>query len=232
MKLHRHALATALLALLIAATGCAGEADQGEGKESSQGTSIEASAEHEALTMMTFTHEYEAFYTALKERYPEINIEFVSYDGHDSTNYGQTLLQAGKITDIFSASLPPGDTDLMKDNLVDLSGDHYINNLAISTLRDVTVDGGVYMIPTNLSFYGVYYNKTLFEEQGWSVPNSLDEVEALIPEIEAAGCTVSEMINSTVPASTYTYFYNSEAGDFFNTADYHADMEPDKAPNE
>lgn len=204
------ALVAALLALPVALTGCSSTAEQG---------STASSSDHEALTWMTFTHEYEDFYNALKEKYPEVNIEFVSYSGHDSTNYGATLLEAGEITDIYSASLPPENTDLMKENLLDLSGDDYINNLSINTLSDVTVDGGVYMVPTNLSFYGVYYNKTLFEKNGWEVPNSLDEVEALIPQIEAAGCTVSTLKGALNGLSFFTYFYNTEAGDFFSTVD-------------
>ena len=35
----------------------------------------------------------------------------------------------------------------------------------------------LYSIPKNYETMIYFYNKTLFEENGWSVPNNLEEVE-------------------------------------------------------
>ncbi len=49
------------------------------------------------------------------------------------------------------------------------------------------VDGTLYSLPTQQETMVVYYNQTLFEEQGWEVPATLEEMRALAEEIAAAG---------------------------------------------
>ena len=45
--------------------------------------------------------------------------------------------------------------------------------------------GELYSIPKNYETMIYFYNKTLFEENGWSLPNNLEEVEALAAKIKA-----------------------------------------------
>lgn len=186
-------------------------------------TSGETEQEHEALTMITYDTNYEAFEEALHEAYPEINIEFISYDGYDSTDYACTQLKAGDISDIFMVKITP-DEDLQKENLIDLSGESFITNLSLGLLSDVTVDGAVYLMPSNYSFRGIYYNKTLFEEHNWEVPDSFEELEALIPQIEAAGVTVSECCTEYL-GSSFAYFFDIAAPDYIATLDGQSWME-------
>src|SRR5690606_24686559 len=49
------------------------------------------------------------------------------------------------------------------------------------------VDGELYSIPHELETLILYYNKTLFEENGWTPPTTMDELMALSEEIAAAG---------------------------------------------
>ncbi len=49
------------------------------------------------------------------------------------------------------------------------------------------VDGELYSIPNELETLVLYYNKTLFEANGWTPPTTIDEMVALATEIEAAG---------------------------------------------
>lgn len=47
----------------------------------------------------------------------------------------------------------------------------------VSAFYDMgTVDGSLYSIPGGLSSYGVFYNKAVLEENGWSVPNTYEEL--------------------------------------------------------
>ena len=48
-------------------------------------------------------------------------------------------------------------------------------------------EGKVYSIPLMYSVYGVWYNKTMFEEYGWQTPITWDEFFALCEQIKAAG---------------------------------------------
>ena len=48
------------------------------------------------------------------------------------------------------------------------------------------VDGKLYSVPMEVETLVLYYNKTLFEEKGWTPPTTIDELMALSEEIAAA----------------------------------------------
>lgn len=49
------------------------------------------------------------------------------------------------------------------------------------------VDGVLYSLPDEVETLVLYYNKTLFEEHGWQLPNTMDELVTLAAEIAEAG---------------------------------------------
>ena len=49
------------------------------------------------------------------------------------------------------------------------------------------VDGKLYSIPNEQETLVLYYNKTLFEEKGWTPPKTMDELMALAETIKADG---------------------------------------------
>ena len=49
------------------------------------------------------------------------------------------------------------------------------------------VDGKLYSIPNEVETLVLYYNKTLFEEKGWTPPKTLDELQTLSQTIDDAG---------------------------------------------
>ena len=52
------------------------------------------------------------------------------------------------------------------------------------------VEGQLYSLADELETLIMYYNKTLFEANGWTPPETMDELIALAEEVEAAGITV------------------------------------------
>lgn len=50
-------------------------------------------------------------------------------------------------------------------------------------------DGKLYALPKTYETLGLFYNKTLFDEHGWTPPTNIDELEALCDEMIAAGIT-------------------------------------------
>jgi raffinose/stachyose/melibiose transport system substrate-binding protein len=50
-----------------------------------------------------------------------------------------------------------------------------------------TVEGELYSVPHELESLILYYNKTLFEEKGWTPPNTTDELMTLAEQIAAEG---------------------------------------------
>lgn len=126
------------------------------------------------------------FVELLAQTCPDIELEFISYTGGNSTGYSWAQMRADDIPDIFITSMIL-DEELAKERLLDLSGCDFVNGFSTSLLDQVAIDGGVYLLPVSYSMYGIYYNKTLMEEHGWSVPSNVDELEALCGEIRAAG---------------------------------------------
>lgn len=145
---------------------------------------------HEPLTIMTAQNDYTEFAKAFKEAYPEVELQFISYSGQNATSYLHKILEAGKAPDIYTSNILP-DEELQKKYLIDLSVYDFIEKYNVSRLNECSVDGAVYMLPCNYYVLGIYYNKTLFEEHGWSVPTSFLELEELVPKIREANVEVA-----------------------------------------
>lgn len=61
------------------------------------------------------------------------------------------------------------------------------DRFAEGSLNLGTADGQLYSIPSQIETLVLYYNKTLFEQNGWEPPATLDELTALAEQAEAAG---------------------------------------------
>lgn len=74
------------------------------------------------------------------------------------------------LSDVLSMKVP-GENITVKEKLLD----GFINN----TVTNPYNNEKVYLMPVLYSPTGLFYNKTLFESKGWSVPNTWDELFAL-----------------------------------------------------
>lgn len=128
---------------------------------------------------------------AIEEKFPDIDIVFVQVSAgtQQAANMRQRLMN-GATGDMVISSTTLG-VDIGEvfsgEYFYDLSGCEFINNYSLASLRSNTVDGSVYQIPAANSGFGIFYNKTLFQEHGWSVPETKDEFFLLCDEISAAG---------------------------------------------
>lgn len=141
---------------------------------------------HEPLTILTANIKYDGFVKLLKEKYPEVNLEFISYTGPNPTGYSQYLLTNDAIPDIYTTSVF-STLDKQAENLLDLSVYEFLNNYKTVDINQVTLDGAVYLVPASLGIVGLYYNETMFKEYGWEVPKTIDELLALGRTIKEAG---------------------------------------------
>ena len=72
--------------------------------------------------------------------------------------------------------------------------------------------GEFYSFPKNYESMVVFYNKTLFEENGWSMPKNLSEYETLADEIKAKG-----MYPFAYGSSGWQPTHEHLVGNYFNT---------------
>jgi raffinose/stachyose/melibiose transport system substrate-binding protein len=133
-----------------------------------------ASGEHEVITMNAPYRNMSQFYDLVHEKYPEINLEIIPYNGENTSSYMKDMRLSGELPDIYSTTYyTPSRTDDEGDFL-DLSGYDFMDNYTPSRLRDVSYNGGIYMLPMGYSAIGITYNKTLLDANGWTLPTNLD----------------------------------------------------------
>ncbi len=78
-----------------------------------------------------------------------------------------------------------------------------------------SVDGKLYSIPVELETMILYYNKTLFEQNGWTAPKTMDELMTLAQTIQDAGIMPFSGSNSEWRPANEWYasaFFNAVAG--------------------
>ena len=202
-------LLLALACVLSLLTGCGSKGNADNGSDNS---------DHPTITMNAPYRNMSTFYNLVKEKYPEINLEIEPYNGNNTTSYFNDMRKTGNMPDIyFSTIYFPGRYDDAADFL-DLSGYDFTGNYAQSRLREVTNNGGVYMLPLGYNALGITYNKTLLEEHGWTLPTNLDEFAALKEKCEEAGVIFCRN-QLELPGYGFQYLCNILDTGFLSTVD-------------
>ena len=181
----RAALALLLVLTLYLCSGCGTENRKAETAAAS--AAEQTKDEHAPLTITSFNNIVtEEFAGAVREAYPDIRFDIISYAGKNGSGYAQFSLEEGDIPDIYVSTLPFA-PEKQAEYLIDLSNYDFINEYSTAMLNSLDRGGAIYLLPSGYTVAGITYNKTLMTEHGWAVPTSLEELEALIPEIQAAG---------------------------------------------
>lgn len=172
----------------------------------------------EPLTILTTSINYENFMNAFHEKYPEIEIEFISYKGYNQTGYIRECFEAGKLPDIVTTTYFM-DKELQKSQLMDLSKYSFVNNYTDYWLNRCNVEGSIYLLPSNYSAIGFYYNKTIMEKYGWELPKNFTELKELSKQIEAAGletCCARMDLEGFIFSDFFglgnTFYFNTKEG--------------------
>lgn len=220
MKMSNHRKRMVAVGLgVLCLTGCTREAGHYGNKiqdrtEETIESSLDAlplgAAENEILTltpvdqdkeMVTVHYEYgldngKEIETAIEECFPDVDVVMV----HDGANNSQSLLEGnlenGTECDLIFSRTLQSLGDQVEDYLLDLSDQEFVNNFYLTSLDTcVQSDGGLYYVPGPSNVYGVIYDQTLFEENGWQVPQNYTEFVELIHTIDNAGLTAVEEID-------------------------------------
>ncbi|MGN0996180.1 MAG: ABC transporter substrate-binding protein, partial [Candidatus Ventricola sp.] len=197
------AIALALL-LLLALASCArpdaGAAPSAAPAQASGGA-------HAPITIMSGGKEYSGFIEYVRSIYPEINIEVIPYRGANTTQYMYDQLYTGHMPDIYATTQMFTCYDKYEENLIDLSKYDFSGNYNDARISQYELDGKVYLLPADYDVIGMNYNATLFEREGWAVPASFAELEALAPIIKAAGYDLSDCA-ADLPGYGFQYLCN------------------------
>ncbi len=134
---------------------------------------------------------------ALAEQYPNITLEWecVGWDGEFHPKM-QQYLQTG-VPDIIIGKGQDVATYSSLGILKEIDS-KYTDRVLDAANTNVTFDGKIYGLVYNALYQGVYYNKALFAENGWEVPKTQAELQAIIDDCNAKGITpfASHMVDT------------------------------------
>lgn len=193
-------------------TGC------GRGSGTSSAVTGGGAASDDALTIQCRNGSMATFVGYVHEKYPDIDLQVIPYSGSNASTYWRDQLLAGEMPDIYiTTSYTPGD-DAISEQLLDLSGYGFTANYNESQLRAVNDEGAVYLLPMYYTALGITYNKTIFEKEGWSVPNSFAELRTLADQAEVKGYRLA-LTDIALPGLGFQYLCNVLDTSFLNTTE-------------
>jgi len=134
---------------------------------------------------------------ALAEQYPHITLEWECVDwGNDFQPKMQQYMQSG-LPDIMIGKAQDVATYAPQGILGEID-ETYLSRGLDAARENVTIDGKTYGMVYNALYQGVYYNKTMFAENGWEVPETQEELQAIIDDCIAKGITpfASHMVDT------------------------------------
>lgn len=127
---------------------------------------------------------------AFNAEHDDIQLEIIGQESLNDVN--RTALQAGEAPDIiqtpgasFVAEFVDAGLVLPMTSLADQFG--WQEKLLPWAYNSGILNGELYSIPITYESMILYYNKTLFEANGWEVPTTLDELEAIAAEMVDMG---------------------------------------------
>ncbi|MBQ6442072.1 MAG: extracellular solute-binding protein [Lachnospiraceae bacterium] len=134
---------------------------------------------------------------ALAEKYPNITLEWecVGWDGEFHPKM-QQYLQTG-VPDIIIGKGQDVATYSSLGILNEIDST-YTDRVLDAANENVTFDGKIYGLVYNALYQGVYYNREMFKENGWDIPKTQEDLQAIIDDCNAKGITpfASHMVDT------------------------------------
>jgi raffinose/stachyose/melibiose transport system substrate-binding protein len=158
--------------------------------------------------------------TAFQDQYPGVTVDGVNKSGETIDQNIQVALAAGKGPDLIqtpgsSNAAPYADAGYLADLSDQFEASGWGDKLLPWAAQSGEFQGKFMFIPQYYETLVLYYNKTLFDEHGWSIPTNREEFESLATEIEDAGITPIAAGNADYQPSTgwlVSMFLDSVAG--------------------
>ncbi len=160
--------------MLLSVTACGGKAPNLSGSGDDEPVS---------LNILEVNNNYFRNFTqAVRSSVPDMPLNIEYYCGSNPSAYiNQRLMSQDPPDIVYFSNTPP--VEFQQKYLLDLSGYDFLKNYNLSLVNQRDVNGAVYTLPANYSIICMLYNKTLFEEHGWEVPTTFNELVSLCRQI-------------------------------------------------
>ncbi len=181
------------IAMLASITACNGE------------KTSETIGEDEKITLNLLevnNNYFRNFTKAVMTSAPNMALNIEYFSGSNPTGYINQKMSGSEPADIIYFSAMPSE-EFQKNYLLDLSGYSFLDNYNVSLINQRDVEGAVYMVPANYSIISMMYNKTLFREHGWKVPETLSDLVSLCRQIREEEPGLIPITHAGSMAGTY-----------------------------
>ena len=184
MKRYKKGFFTAvcLLTMIVISAGCSTKA--AEVDEDLLGVS-QSDMDKVTITI-TCNSKLDHFAAAAAERFPNIRLVQDCYTGQYRISEHVADIEHHDFGDLLMVKAGHIPKVNMSDQLIDLSTQPFPVNFNANLLQ-ADENGHITLIPGPLSFNCNIYNKTLFEENNWRVPENYEEFVALVQKINRTG---------------------------------------------
>ena len=124
----------------------------------------------------------DAIYAAFMEKNPNITIVREVFSVDQMRETVNTAMASGTGPDVISYDSGPGYAGVLADAGLLLPLDTYneqygwTERIAAPAIETTTIDGTLYGLPQQTDLIGMYYNKTLLDQEGLTVPETLDDL--------------------------------------------------------
>lgn len=152
----------------------------------------------------SFEEPLQAIIEGFQEQYPEVEVDYEVKDSAAYYSLLSTAITSGDAPDLFwtngTATEMMG--DLVKNNaLLDLTEIVDYSELSPDSLAIARIEDKMYAVPWMVfDTRANYYNKKIFAEQGWQIPQTFSEYEQLLDKQKQAGyIPISMSPNSSWP---------------------------------
>jgi len=214
-------LVSALLAavMVLSLTACGSKEAANTATDETASTEAAAESTGDGVTIRVFSNlpdrttgqgfvEQTLFDQYMAEN-PGVTIEVEALDDESYKTKFKAYASGSDMPDLINAWGQPSFLNEIIDAglLTELNMDDYKDYGFINgSLDGFSKDGKLYGLARNTDVMGFYYNKALFEENGWKVPTTYDELIALAGDIQAAGLIPCSMDGSDKwPLSIYIH---------------------------
>jgi raffinose/stachyose/melibiose transport system substrate-binding protein len=135
----------------------------------------------------------DAIYAAFSEQNPNVTITREVFSTEQMRDVVNTAISSGTGPDLIFYDAGPGYAGVLADAGLILPLDDYAaefgwnERIAAPAVEATTIDGSFYGMPLQTDLVGMYYNKTLLDQEGLTVPETLDELVAFCGQAAEKG---------------------------------------------
>ncbi len=135
----------------------------------------------------------EAIYDGFEEQHPNITIAREAVQNEQMRQTVNTALASGTGPDVIFYDAGPGYAGVLAEAglimpLEDLAAEYgWRDRIAESALQGATLGGQLYGLPLQVDLIGMYYNRTLLEQEGLAVPETVGELITFCQEASEKG---------------------------------------------